>query len=170
MQGSLINLPNAMALFTAILALRFLMLQSPPGISIRFLLLDRFNMFLDSFEHARHQERCPVFFRESLLKSDKGLIILHLKQLIVPDDPSATAFISAIRAFFSGDRLPSLYRLFLSLAFSLFLEPLLYSRTQDRHQLANPDLLFLLGENSLTGNNTLHFEHDLFMWRIVPSL
>lgn len=146
-----------------LLHLRFLSLHSSPAIFMRFLLFALARSPCALSVHFRHMPK------ECLKNSDRGLIVLHARQLILSDKPSATAFNSSDLAWVSGGLCRSLNFRLVSLAFSLFLGPLLYSLTQVRHQLPNPDLTLLFGGKADNSFTTLHFEHDLFMRRIVPS-
>ena len=149
-----------------ILALRFLVLQSSPGIDIRGL-AKPFDFMLTHFAHLLF---LPVFICLLIWNSVIRFFSLQQVQVISLLSPDITRSTSTfLKCCIPGFQLRLRCAFMETLDLALLRSLLLYLEIQERHQLESPDLTLLFGGNADNSFTALHFEHDLFMRRIVTS-
>lgn len=119
------------------------------------------------FKHSLQYELKEKALSLRLPKLAAGFSSSQVEHVKPDDDPALMPIISCCLRV-NGFNLVLLNCLLLSLALILFSSDLLYSEAQDLHQLASPDATLLFGANAEDGSDTLHFEHDLVMRRILP--
>jgi hypothetical protein len=161
MQGSFINLPDAIAFDDLILAMRFSWMLHLSNFEGFFSFDLRSLAFM--FTQFAQYELNDSFLSFLFLKLDKGFLSSqypHVKRSLSPDLIKTISDALRLNGFKPFRRLNSLL---LNLAFILLGSDALYCLMQLRHQLDKPDFALLLGTNSECVKIDLHLGHFLII-------